>query len=302
MAAVATQIAKDNGLLWSGSPNEYKNDDTGVIKVVHGMVEDLVSSGNIQRQSVDVLLSEWMGYCLLYETMLSSVLTARDQWLKPGGAILPDTTTMLVAGFGKGATSIPFWENVYGFSMSCVGKELVEDASRVPIVDVVDDQDIVTNAVVLQIFDLVTMKPEEMDFTETVELEPKLDVSPNYYTDSVPRTTWCYGVVLWFETGFTSRFCHEMPTVLSTSPYTPKTHWSQTIFTFREPIAIASGKPNVEESAAVGTQACPAVKMRSRISIARALEHRSIDIAIETTAIGYDGRKRNWPVQIFNLC
>lgn len=35
--------------------------------------------------------------------------------------------------------------------MSCVGKELVEDASRVPIVDVVDDQDIVTNAVVLQV-------------------------------------------------------------------------------------------------------------------------------------------------------
>lgn len=89
------QIAKDNGLLWSGSPNEYKNHDTGVIKVVHGMVEDLISSGTIQRQSVDVLLSEWMGYCLLYETMLSSVLTARDQWLKPGGAILPDTTTMV---------------------------------------------------------------------------------------------------------------------------------------------------------------------------------------------------------------
>lgn len=57
-----------------------------------------------------------------------------------------------VAGFAKGATSIPFWEDVYGFSMSCVGKELVEDASKHPIVDVVDSQDIVTNAVVLQVF------------------------------------------------------------------------------------------------------------------------------------------------------
>ena len=42
-----------------------------------------------------MLLSEWMGYCLLYELMLSSVLLARDRWLKPGGAIIPDTATMV---------------------------------------------------------------------------------------------------------------------------------------------------------------------------------------------------------------
>lgn len=59
------------------------------------MVEDLVESGQIQPHSVDVLLSEWMGYCLLYESMLSSVLIARDHWLIPGGAMLPDTATMV---------------------------------------------------------------------------------------------------------------------------------------------------------------------------------------------------------------
>lgn len=56
-----------------------------------------------------------------------------------------------VAGFGKGGTSIPFWETVYGFNMSCIGKELAEDAARVPIVDVIDSGDIVTNTVVLQV-------------------------------------------------------------------------------------------------------------------------------------------------------
>lgn len=35
--------------------------------------------------------------------------------------------------------------------MSCVGKELVEDAVRIPIVDVVDDHDLVTSAAVLQV-------------------------------------------------------------------------------------------------------------------------------------------------------
>lgn len=55
------------------------------------------------------------------------------------------------AGFGKGCTSLPFWENVYGLDMSCVGKELVEDAAKIPIVDHVDDHDLVTRAAVLQV-------------------------------------------------------------------------------------------------------------------------------------------------------
>jgi len=37
----------------------------------------------------------------LYESMLDSVLYAWDQWLKLGGAILPNTTTIFVTGFGK---------------------------------------------------------------------------------------------------------------------------------------------------------------------------------------------------------
>lgn len=175
------QIAMDNGLWRSESQNEGNKHPTGVIKVVHGMVEELDKSLQVQPQSVDVLLSEWMGYCLLYESMLSSVLFARDRWLKPGGAILPDTATIVspiqyslcfsnecflvleslsislplssqfVAGFGKGGTSLSFWENVYGFNMSCIGKELVGDAAQIPIVDNVDNKDLVTSSAVLQV-------------------------------------------------------------------------------------------------------------------------------------------------------
>lgn len=59
------------------------------------MVEELEKSIQLPPHSIDVLLSEWMGYCLLYESMLSSVLYARDRWLKPGGAILPDIATIV---------------------------------------------------------------------------------------------------------------------------------------------------------------------------------------------------------------
>lgn len=34
---------------------------------------------------VDIIVSEWMGYCLLYEAMLDSVLWARDHYLHPDG-------------------------------------------------------------------------------------------------------------------------------------------------------------------------------------------------------------------------
>lgn len=68
---------------------------SGVINVVQCMVEELDKYIYIPPNSVDVLVSEWMGYCLLYESMLSSVLYARDRWLKPDGAILPDTATLV---------------------------------------------------------------------------------------------------------------------------------------------------------------------------------------------------------------
>lgn len=55
------------------------------------------------------------------------------------------------AGFGKGGTSMPFWENVYGFNMSCVGKELGQDAARRPIVDTLDPLDIITESAVIHV-------------------------------------------------------------------------------------------------------------------------------------------------------
>jgi hypothetical protein len=42
-----------------------------------------------------------MGYCLLFESMLDTVLHARDRFLKPGGAMLPDVATMHLAGFSR---------------------------------------------------------------------------------------------------------------------------------------------------------------------------------------------------------
>ena len=64
-----------------------------------------------------------MGYFLLFESMLPSVLYARDKWLKPGGGVYPSRATMMVAGVEDGAgrqNKLGFWKNVYGFDMSCM--------------------------------------------------------------------------------------------------------------------------------------------------------------------------------------
>lgn len=37
-----------------------------------------------------------MGYFLLYESMLDTVIYARDRWLTEGGLMLPDRATLLV--------------------------------------------------------------------------------------------------------------------------------------------------------------------------------------------------------------
>lgn len=46
---------------------------------------------------MDIIISEWMGYFLLRESMLDSVLHARDKFLKPGGALYPSHARMYLS-------------------------------------------------------------------------------------------------------------------------------------------------------------------------------------------------------------
>src|SRR5882762_5672630 len=63
------------------------------ITLVKGKLEDT----ELPIKQFDIIISEWMGYFLLYESMLDTVLEARDRYLKPGGLIFPDHATMYIA-------------------------------------------------------------------------------------------------------------------------------------------------------------------------------------------------------------
>ena len=58
-----------------------------------------------------------MGYALLYESMLDSVLHARDRFLKVGGVMAPSQAQMMLVlceGSELFKERIGFWGDVYG--------------------------------------------------------------------------------------------------------------------------------------------------------------------------------------------
>ena len=79
----AKKIVSDNGL-------------SDTVTIIRGKVEEIELPAGIDK--VDIIISEWMGYCLFYESMLDTVLWARDKWLREGGLMFPDKATLYVCG------------------------------------------------------------------------------------------------------------------------------------------------------------------------------------------------------------
>ena len=61
-----------------------------------GRLEDI----ELDVEKVDAIVSEWMGYFLLFEGMLDSVIYARDHYLSPNGKLLPNRCTISIVGSG----------------------------------------------------------------------------------------------------------------------------------------------------------------------------------------------------------
>lgn len=102
IAERATRIVKANGF-------------EDIITVIRGKIEEITLPDDIKQ--VDIIISEWMGYALLYESMLDSVLHARDRFLRPGGVMAPSQCKMefaLCDATEVFKDRIGFWDDVYG--------------------------------------------------------------------------------------------------------------------------------------------------------------------------------------------
>eukprot|EP00826_Nyctotherus_ovalis_P034409 TRINITY_DN2867_c0_g1_i1.p1 TRINITY_DN2867_c0_g1~~TRINITY_DN2867_c0_g1_i1.p1 ORF type:complete len:227 (+),score=47.73 TRINITY_DN2867_c0_g1_i1:265-945(+) len=198
-------------------------------------------------KKVDIIISEWMGYFLLYEAMLDTVLYARDKYLASGGLILPDKVTLNMAAIQDKifkAEKFGQWENVYGFNMRCI-KEV---ALGEPLVDVVNSSLIVTDTCKFFEADLYTVKIEDLTFA-------------NKYKLKINRDDTVDALVCWFDAEFTRL---KNPITLSTSVYSEPTHWKQTIFYLSTPASMLKDEV-----------------MEGSIAVKKSLVHpRSLDMVI----------------------
>jgi len=200
-----------------------ENNFQDVITLVKGRLEDVE---DLQDKKFDVLVSEWMGYFLLYEGMLDSVIAARDKYLSPGGLILPNDCFMhlfAISDEDRYAKTIDFWQDVYGFKMSCMKESVLIEAS----VEVVPKEKIASNLAEILHLDLTTCKVEDFaEFSSDFEFEVNCDCK-------ITAIGGC------FDTKFAQM---ENSVNLSTSPWSQPTHWKQTVFYLEKPISAKKGQ------------------------------------------------------------
>ncbi|KAG1331721.1 Protein arginine N-methyltransferase [Cocos nucifera] len=242
IALQANEIVKDNNL-------------SDKVIVMLGRVEDV----NIE-ENVDVIISEWMGYMLLYETMLPSIIFARDKWLKPGGLILPSHATLYMAPVTHTARygeSIDFWRDVYGIKMSAMLPLAKQSAFEEPCIETITGENILTWPLVVMEVDCYTIKVQELE-----------SVTAKYRFSSMLNAP-LHGFAFWFDVEFNGpaispsnnhlQFSSGSPSsdqhsqsssqskkrvksdetiVLSTAPEDAPTHWQQTLLYFYEPIEL----------------------------------------------------------------
>ncbi|XP_039264819.1 protein arginine N-methyltransferase 1-like [Styela clava] len=192
-----------------------------VITLIKGKVEEVT----LPVEKVDIILSEWMGYCLLYESMLNTVLYARDKWLAPDGLIFPDRAVLYVTAIEDRQykeDKINWWNDVYGFDMSCIKDVAISE----PLVDVVEAKQVVTNTCLVKELDLYTVTEGDLSFTSPFHLV-------------VTRNDYIQALVSFFNVEFTK--CHKR-TGFSTAPDAPYTHWKQTVFYMKDQITAYRGE------------------------------------------------------------
>ncbi|OAL26225.1 hypothetical protein AYO22_04403 [Fonsecaea multimorphosa] len=226
-------IAVDNsGIIDKARENVFSNGLQEVVKCVRGKIEEVT----LPVPKVDVIVSEWMGYCLLYESMLDSVIYARDKYLAADGLMVPSHATLRIAPLADSdlkASHIDFWRDVYGFDMTA----MLEKAHEEALVRLADEKELAGESVAFLELDLHQTKVDDLTFTKPF------------------RTTWkdgfklLEGFVIWFDIFFNTSRSQGVPAGMtaaeakekgvvsfSTGPHSEATHWQQGIFLIKNPV------------------------------------------------------------------
>ncbi|XP_012372712.1 protein arginine N-methyltransferase 3 [Octodon degus] len=197
-----------------------KLEDT--IILIKGKIEDV----HLPVEKVDIIISEWMGYFLLFESMLDSVLYAKNKYLAKGGSVYPDICTIslvAVSDVKEHADRIAFWDDVYGFNMSCMKKAVIPEA----IVEVLDAETLISDPCGIKHIDCHTTSISDLEFSSDFSLK-------------ITKTSLCTAIAGYFDIYF-EKNCRER-VMFSTGPQSTKTHWKQTVFLLEKPFLVKAGE------------------------------------------------------------
>uniref|UniRef100_A0A7N8XPE9 Protein arginine N-methyltransferase 3 n=1 Tax=Mastacembelus armatus TaxID=205130 RepID=A0A7N8XPE9_9TELE len=193
------------------------------ITLIKGRIEDV----SLPVEKVDIIISEWMGYFLLFESMLDSVLYARDLYLADG--VYPDLCNISLAAVGdaqKHQDRIAFWDDVYGFNMACMKKAVVPEA----VVEVVKADVVISEPTVVQVNIIHVTKTNKQRSQNSFSEEYILSVAFHMLL----------AIVGYFDIFFDKGCSNKV--IFSTGPQATKTHWKQTVFLLERPISVQAGE------------------------------------------------------------
>ncbi|XP_076466988.1 protein arginine N-methyltransferase 3-like isoform X2 [Babylonia areolata] len=205
----AMDIARENGL-------------EGKITFLKGRMDRV----QLPCDKVDIIISEWMGYFLLFESMLDTVICARNKYLADGGKVYPDKCSMWLAGIcddALRARAVDFWNDVYGFKMSCLKAEVMTQTA----VEVIGDGKMITSPCLIKEFDVNTCTLPDVNFKSSFSM-------------TCQRDGTLHGFVGYFDIGFEAGCSKQVH--FSTGPASTSTHWKQTLFLLKKSITVSKGQ------------------------------------------------------------
>lgn len=236
MAIHARKLVEANGL-------------SDVVEVIQSSVEDL----QLPCQ-VDIIVSEWMGYILLRESMLDSVIRARDHWLVPGGCMFPSHATMYFSAISyeddreqksnEYASSMRDWrgfseqmQSMYNVDMSVLTPPFKKEQQDYYIYSglwtELHSEHVIGQPAVIKQLDL-----------HTCTLVDAKGVDPVPFTLNMPFPATVSGFAGWFTVHFNGSTENPVTkrVILSTGPEAGNTHWGQQVFYLKDAIDTSSGQ------------------------------------------------------------
>eukprot|EP00927_Polykrikos_kofoidii_P050682 TRINITY_DN44575_c0_g1_i1.p1 TRINITY_DN44575_c0_g1~~TRINITY_DN44575_c0_g1_i1.p1 ORF type:complete len:559 (+),score=69.73 TRINITY_DN44575_c0_g1_i1:76-1677(+) len=139
----------------------YANGCEDVVEVIESRIEDVVLPSGTKA---DVIVSEWMGYFLLYESMLESVLFARDRWLRPHGILLPSRARLFLCPFSDRhwrSLRADMLRDVCGIDVSALVDNLAIEEATEPVIQGLDSEQLVGEPQCVAEFDLASVSVED---------------------------------------------------------------------------------------------------------------------------------------------